>query len=718
MGYRLGVDTGGTHTDLVLVDDVSGRVWVDKVPSTPAVPSDGVINGAKQILRKAQVRAGELDLMVYGTTVSVNRIIQGAATKTALLTTAGFGDVLEFARAYRFGDIYDTHWTPPKPIVPRQEVREVSERVNFRGDVITPLDVAQVESLARGLGDIESVAVCFLHSNQFPAHEREVREIFQRVRPEISVSLSSDLTVATGEYERASTAAVDAFVKPRLKEHFEYLEAQLREIGITCPIFTMQGNGEVMTLAAAASSPVRVMNSGPVAGVIAGADLCQQLGNLTAVTVDMGGTSTDVAVVNEGRPRETQRGDLHGNPVSQSTIEVDPIGAGGGSVAWVDDGGALRVGPHSAGADPGPACYGKGGTEPTVTDAALVLGYLSPEGLLGGATQLRRELASEAINRVIAGPLGLSEHEAAYGIVRIAAAASLRAIRRMTVARGFDPRDLVMVSFGGAGGLIGATLAHELEVSGLIVPTNPGNVSARGLLLTDQRQDEMAPLNKLVHDVDGGALAQTFASLNSRGKAALADGTSGEDLEHVHSLDLRYMGQAYDLTIDFDGDYDPDRLTREFHQKHADRYGHADTTNPVQVAIARATTVRRTPKVTFAADNAPRVDDLAPTYRDAFFGEWHKTPIYTRSELRPDDAFDGPFIVQEQGSTTVGLPGDRCTVLPDGSVSRLCPGAWQPLTLRHRDATELSPRRSPETLGRERRSPGEKSALTWAFLSG
>lgn len=668
MGYRLGVDTGGTHTDLVLVDDVSGRVWVDKVPSTPSVPSDGVINGAKQILGKAQVQAGSLDLMVYGTTVSVNRILQGGSTKTALLTTAGFGDVLEFARAYRFGDIYDTRWTPPRPIIPRNRVHEVSERVNFRGDIVTPLDINQVESLAMSFGDLESVAVCFLHSNQFPEHEREAREILQRIRPEISVSLSSDLTAATGEYERASTAAVDAFVKPRLKEHFEYLEAQLREIGINCPVYTMQGNGGVMTLTAAAASPVRVMNSGPVAGVIAGADLCQQLGNLTAITLDMGGTSTDVAVVNEGRPRETQSGNLHGNPVSQSTIEVDPIGAGGGSVAWVDDGGALRVGPHSAGADPGPACYGKGGSEPTTTDAALVLGYLSPDGLLGGATQLNQELASEAINRVVAGPLGLSEHEAAYGIVRLAAAASLRAIRRMTVARGYDPRDLAMVSFGGAGGLIGAILAHELEVSELIVPTNPGNVSARGLLLTDQRHDEMWPLNALVNDVAGADLLRIFSSLKDRGTAALLEETSGTDLEHVQSLDLRYLGQAYDLTIEYDGGYDPASLTEEFHRIHADRYGHADESNPVQVVMARTTTIRRTPKITFAAGTSARDGGLAPNYRDVYFGEWLRTPIYTRSELRPGDAFEGPFIVQEQGSTTVGLPGDRCKVLPDGSL--------------------------------------------------
>ncbi|MBW9093069.1 hydantoinase/oxoprolinase family protein [Microbacterium jejuense] len=668
MGYRLGVDTGGTHTDLVLVDDVSGTVWVDKVPSTPAVPSDGVINGAKQILAKANVPAESLDLMVYGTTVSVNRILQGGSTKTALLTTAGFGDVLEFARAYRFGNIYDTRWKPPTPIVSRDNVREVTERVNFRGDVVTPLDEAEVEAIAVQLGDIESVAVCFLHANQFPGHERAVRDIFQRVRPDISVSLSSDLTASTGEYERASTAAVDAFVKPRLKEHFEYLEEQLREIGITCPIYTMQGNGGVMTLAAAAATPVRVMNSGPVAGVIAGADLCQQLGNLTAVTLDMGGTSTDVAVVNEGRPRETQTGDLHGNPVSQSTIEVDPIGAGGGSVAWVDDGGALRVGPHSAGADPGPACYGKGGTEPTTTDAALVLGYLSPDGLLGGATQLRRDLASEAINRVVAGPLGLSEHEAAYGIVRLAAAASLRAIRRMTVARGFDPRDLAMVSFGGAGGLIGAPLAHELEVSELIVPTNPGNVSARGLLLTDQRHDEMWPLNQLVEEVAAADLLETFISLEERGTAALSEGTSGSDLEHLRSLDLRYLGQAYDLTIEFDGEYHPERLIEAFHQTHEERYGHADRSNPVQVVMARTTTVRRTPKITFAPADAPREGRPEPTYRDAYFGEWYKTPIYTRTELRPDDTFEGPFIVQEQGSTTVGLPGDQCTVLADGSL--------------------------------------------------
>ncbi|WP_255355588.1 hydantoinase/oxoprolinase family protein [Agromyces sp. Soil535] len=668
MGYRLGVDTGGTHTDLVLIDDVSGTVWVDKVPSTPAVPSDGVINGAKQILGKAQVQAESLDLMVYGTTVSVNRILQGGSTRTALLTTAGFGDVLELARAYRFGNIYDTRWKPPKPIISRDNVHEISERVTFRGDVVTPLDVAQVESLAAQLGDIESIAVCFLHSNQFSDHERAVREIFLRVRPDISVSLSSDLTASTGEYERASTAAVDAFVKPRLKEHFEYLEAQLREIGITCPVYTMQGNGGVMTLAAAAASPVRVMNSGPVAGVIAGADLCQQLGNLTAVTLDMGGTSTDVAVVNEGRPRETQSGQLHGNPVSQSTIEVDPIGAGGGSVAWVDDGGALRVGPHSAGADPGPACYGKGGTEPTVTDAALVLGYLSPDGLLGGATKLRRELASEAINRVVAGPLGLTEHEAAYGIVRLAAAASLRAIRRMTVARGFDPRDLVMVSFGGAGGLIGAILSHELEVSGLIIPTNPGNVSARGLLLTDQRHDEMWPLNKLVHDVAGSDLAEIYTSLEKNGTAALLDGTTGADLEHVRFLDLRYLGQAFDLTIESNGDYNPEHVTEEFHRIHAERYGHSDKSNPVQVVMARTTTVRRTPNITFAAATSPREGGPVPIHRDVYFGEWRKTPIYTRSELRPDDTFEGPFIVQEQGSTTVGLPGDHCKVLSDGSL--------------------------------------------------
>lgn len=674
-GYRLGIDTGGTHTDLVLVDEETGRTWVDKVPSTPQDPSIGVLEGIERMTETVGISPAELTTLVYGTTVMVNQILQGEGTTCGLITTTGFSDVLELGRSYRMGSIYNLQWEPPHPIVPRHLRIGVQERVDFRGRVLTPLDESDVRQAAKALAEagVESVAVSLLHSYRNPTHEQQVAEILAEQLPQAYISISSELSPTIGEYERTSTACLDALVKPRLAEHFATLRERIRKLGSEAVLLTMQGNGGTMPFEAAQRSPIRVTNSGPVAGVIAGAALANRLQLNALITVDMGGTSTDVALVLNGAPSEVPSDSMRGHPIQQPAIEVEPIGAGGGSIAWVDDGGALRVGPKSAGADPGPACYCRGGTLPTVTDAALVLGYLNSEAFLGGRRKLSLEAAVEAVQSDIATPLGMTLHEAAQGVISIAAATGLRSIRRITVARGRDPRHMALAGFGGAGGLIAAQLGRELGVRQVIVPVAPGNSSAKGLLLTDQRYDAIRVYTGLIADADVAALEAEFCALEERCNEQLDKNNvpiSGCSVSRY--MELRYLGQTFELVVPCGSLTTPGAIPaieRAFHDAHATRYGHASPNDPIQLVNLRVTGVGATPRPT-----EPRLTeslDAVPeprTTRRVYFGQWHDAPIYERAQLARNHAVLGPAVVEEPTSTIVILPNQRACVGSDGSL--------------------------------------------------
>lgn len=676
MTFRVGIDTGGTHTDLVLLDEETGAVWVDKVSSTPSDPVIGVLNGIERVLNTARVRPEQVSTIVYGTTVMVNRIIQGDGTVSGLITTAGFTDVLELARSHRAGSIYNIQWEQPTPLIPRELRLGVHERIDFRGNVVDALqeaDVLRVIATFAAHG-VESVAICLLHSYKNDVHEQRVAALVREHLPQAYISVSSDLSPTIGEYERASTAAVDAFVKPRLAEHFAHLEDQLRKRGINAALLTMQGNGGTMSFDAARRQPIRVTNSGPVAGVIAGAAIARNLDLPAVITLDMGGTSTDVALVLDGAPIEVPSDAMQGHPVQQPAIEVDPIGAGGGSIAWVDDGGALRVGPESAGAHPGPAAYSEGGVRPTVTDAALALGYLGTNAFLGGRRALDRDAAVRAIDTV-AEPLGMPMPTVASGIMALAAAASLRAIRRLTIARGHDPRDMALIAFGGAGGLIAAALSHELGTPRLVIPQNPGNSSALGLLLTDQRHDVLASFLTLLTETDVGALETTFEQLqNGCARQLEADNVAEESREIRRFVELRYLGQTFELIVPCPpGPITAatlNHLQSEFHRLHEGRYGHASRSDPIELVNLRVTGIGKTysPRSIALGLADDGVAPLPTSTRRAYFGGWLDVPVFARATIRTGDSITGPAIIEESGSTIVVPPGHLLEPANDGSL--------------------------------------------------
>lgn len=676
MTYRVGIDTGGTHTDLVLLDEESGAVWVDKVSSTPSDPVIGVLDGIIRVLATAGASPAEVSTVIYGTTVMVNRIVQGNGTVSGLITTGGFTDVLELGRSHRHGSIYNVQWEQLTPLIPRDLRLGVRERIDFRGNVVLPLEEADVHTAAAAFVErgVESVAICLLHSYKNDVHEQRIAALVSELMPGAYVSVSASLSPTIGEFERASTASVDAFVKPRLSEHFGHLEEELRRIGINAVLLTMQGNGGSMTFEAARRRPIRVTNSGPVAGVIAGAAIAQALDLPAAITIDMGGTSTDVALLLDGSPIEVPSDAMQGHPVQQPTIEVDPIGAGGGSIAWVDDGGALRVGPESAGAHPGPACYNEGGTRPTVSDAALYLGYLGETAFLGGRRTLDRSSAERAIETV-ATPLGMSKSAAANGIMALAAAASLRAIRRLTIARGHDPRNMALIAFGGAGGMIAGSLAHELGTQRLVIPRNPGNSSALGLLLTDQRHDVLASFLTPLAETDVAELNQAFQTLETECAIQLeADNVPEESRKLSRFVELRYLGQTFELIVPCSAGTVTSaslvELRNDFHRLHNTRYGHASLSDPIELVNLRVTGVGsafrpRAVPLSVATDGS---SPIPMTLRRAHFGSWQETPVFAREAIRKGDSITGPAIVEESGSTVVVPPGFLLEPTEDGSL--------------------------------------------------
>ncbi len=677
MAYRLGIDTGGTHTDLVLVEIDSGRVSVLKVPSTPADPVDAIVDGILAITQRDGVHLDEIETIVYGTTVVVNRIIQGQRTSTGLITTEGFRDVIEIGKSHREGDIYDVQLAPRLPIVPRELRFPIRERVDFRGSVVVPLDERDVRAAASALREaqVESVAVCLLHSYANDVHEVRVREMLGTEMPGVPVSISSAVSPTIFEYERSSTTALDAFVKAPLQEHFDRFERRLTAMGIRAHLLTMQGNGGTMSLSSARAMPVRVSNSGPVAGAIAGAFFARQCGYPNAISIDMGGTSTDVAIILGGVPVVVPRDEIQGHPVQLAGIEIKPIGSGGGSIAWLDDGGALRVGPQSAGAFPGPASYGLGGDRPAVTDAAVVAGYLDPDLFLGGARKLDAEAARKACRDHIAGPMGTSVEDAAVSILKIAAANSIRAIRRMTIARGHDPRQFALVAFGGAGGLIAARLAEELEIPVVIVPPNPGNCSATGLLMTDRQRDLTTTILTVVDEADSTHIEATFASLESDAQSELdSEGIPREEQQVKRFAEMRYAGQSFELILECPRGLTPERLGRlalDFHEAHKRRYGHCSPEDPVELVNVRVSGIGAVERPAFPAQTPRDPAGTAPEVRQVrqvHIDQPTPTPVYRRSDLLPGDEIQGPAIVEEPGSTTVVLAGQRVEVSPEGSL--------------------------------------------------
>jgi N-methylhydantoinase A len=684
--YRIGIDVGGTFTDFVLYDGESAATTTLKVPTTPDDPSLGIAEG----LDRLGVPLAEVAGVAHGTTTATNALIERKGARTAFLTTEGHRDTLEIRRNNR-EELYDAQWRPPPALVRRRNRLEIPERLFWDGQVAKPLDEDRVRDVCETLRarDIEAVAVCFLHAYQHPRHERRVKELVQEALPDAFVTVSSEISQEFREFERGSTVAANAFVGPKVKRYMSNLRDRMTERGLHGDVAIMQSNGGVCTIDEAARFPAKLARSGPAGGAMALERLAELTGVANLVGIDIGGTSADVAMIVDGRTRWISPLQVEwGMPLLFPSVDVVSIGAGGGSIAWIDDGGALHMGPQSAGADPGPAAYGKGGGEPTSTDAHLVLGRVSSDRFVAGEMSLDAGLAEDAIRRRVGEPLGLSAHEAAEGMLQILDHNMLQAIRLVTVEKGYDPRDFALVGLGGGGPLHVVELARELGMSRALVPTAPGVLSAWGMLTVDMVQDRSRTVLKRRRAVDDAALSATLEELRSDiGTALERQGVDPRAVAYEYVLDMQYYGQVFSLPISL-GDLsasgngagpgpahlDGEALARaeeRFHAEHEREYGHADRTQEVQVVHARVfgRAAVDAPQIKAAELGGPDASGALLDHRDARFdGEAVRTAIYDRALLAPGMELGGPAIVHEPSSTSVLPPGTRASVDRFGTI--------------------------------------------------
>ncbi len=674
MTARLAADIGGTFTDLVLLD-AGGGVHVAKTLSTPGDFKEGVLSGVERVLSDAgaetegAIALADVDYFVHGATVVLNALLERKLPKAALVTTRGFRDVLEIMRTNN-SRMYDLKWIKPKPIIPRHLRFEVAERVRHTGEVLRPLDEAGTRETARRIKalDIRSVALCFLHAYANPDHERRAREIILEEHPEAHVTISSDVASELREFERTSTVAINASTIPIITSYLNGLAQALGERGLKRELFVMQSNGGVIASRTARSLPVRTVMSGPAGGVVGAQFIAGRMGLRDVATIDIGGTSSDMGVISDGLARTVDQSTVEGWPIMAPTIEILAIGAGGGSIAWVDAGGALRVGPQSAGARPGPACYGLGGTEPTVSDACVALNRLNPNYFLAGEMTLDRDAAEQAIRERIAEPLGMDVAEAAEGILRVVTANMNKAIRSILIARGFDIRAFALMAFGGAGGMVAGELLRIGDVSRLVVPSNPGAVSAIGMLATDLRHDFAQSNVQPLAGVAWGEVEHALRQLQGRGAERLrSDGVADDAMRFDDALDLRYVGQDYYLRVYVDiDDLDGARIRSDFDRLHEHTYGFSNPEFEVEMVNARVFAVGKVGRPQLPEIGVRRLTDgplETKARRRVFFGgAFVDTNIYDVTALRADDAICGPCVVEDPRSTIVVMPGQIATV--------------------------------------------------------
>jgi N-methylhydantoinase A len=664
---RIGVDIGGTFTDAVAIT-ADGCEVTAKALSTPGELAIGVLAAVAGL----SVEWPDVGGFVHGTTAGLNAFLERRGARVALVTTRGFRDVYEIGRANRPA-MYDVRYRPPAPLVERKDIYEVDERLAADGATIRPLDEERVRTLADRLAvDYEAVAVVLLHAYANPVHEAAVKRVFAAAAPTLPVICSHEVAAEWREYERTSTTDVSAYIAPIVAEYLTELELELAARGARADLRVMQSNGGVMTASVARSKPIQTLLSGPVGGTVAGVAVAGDLELDRLICVDMGGTSFDVSLVVDGEAEIDAHAILEGHPMLTPAVAIHTVGAGGGSVAFLEAG-ALRVGPRSAGAVPGPACYRRGGSEPTVTDANVVLGRLPGSALLGGDLGLDVEAARAAVDSV-AGPLGLDTIAAARGIVAVADAAMANAIREITVSRGIDPREFSLLAFGGAGPLHAVALAEELDIPRIVVPANPGVLSAWGMLHTDTRHDLVQNFFVPLAALDGAQLEDAVADLFERGRALLAaDGVDDAAVELVPAADLRYVGQEYTVTVPWARDEQPAEvvaaLAGRFAEAHLERYGHNNPGEDVECVNLRVTALGRIPKLaprTLGARNGAGVDGAVE--QTHFDGAWHSTSIVRRESLGAGAVVDGPAIVLEDACTTAIAPGWVATVSSHGHL--------------------------------------------------
>jgi N-methylhydantoinase A/oxoprolinase/acetone carboxylase beta subunit len=673
-----GIDIGGTFTDLVAYEAGTGRLHVAKVPSTPPRLGEGLLEGVRRVLDERGAAPADVERVVHGTTIGTNAVLEHRGATLGILMTAGFEDVLAIGRHKR-SDMYNLRIGPEEPLflAPRRQIRGIRERLDSTGQVLVPLDeAAVVRAVAELIGrhGVNAIVVCYLYSYLDPRHEQRTRELIHEQFPDLPVSLSSEVDGKFREYERLVMTAFDAYIRPVIQGYLEDLGGELEEAGIAAPFQVMQSRGAISSARVVSARPVATVLSGPAAGVIGGAYAARLAGYADALTIDIGGTSCDVALVRGGRPVITTEGRIETFPLRLPMVDVHTIGAGGGSIAAVDAAGALKVGPRSAGSRPGPAAYGRGGALATVTDASVVLGYLNPAYFANGTMPLHADLARRAVEEQVAAPLGLDVAAAAAGIHRVVNDNMAQALRLVSVRRGHDPRKVCVVPLGGAGAVHAGRLAAALGVPTVVVPPAPGVLSALGLLLANVEHEQSRTLRGRIDRLDPAEVTATLAALDALCAERMTDeGVDGVAVAHL--AELRYVKQSYELEVALPGGaLTPESLARaaeQFHALHERVYGFALPHRPVELVTLRAVHTAHLPDL--ALDGALTSTGAAEprAARAVYFeevGSYEPTPIYLRSMLALDQEIVGPAIVEQPDTTTVVYPGQKLRVDRTGNL--------------------------------------------------
>ena len=670
---RVGVDIGGTFTDVVVFDETTSRVHLAKSLSTPT----NLARGVRDALGKSTAPLADTESLIHGSTVVVNALIERKGAKTALLTTRGFRDIYEIGRINR-PDSFNPHFKKHRPLIPRSDIFEIPERILSDGTVRMPLDEQAVREVAQILRDeeFEAVAILFLHSYRYPEHELRAREILLEQNPEWFITASHELSREYREYERTSTVAANAYVGPKVSAYLADLATGLNSDGFTGDLLIMQSNGGLSDVGLARQQCIQMMESGPAGGVVGTMMLCDALGIEDAIAFDMGGTTAKACVVQRGVPSLSPDyfigGYSEGLAIRIPVLDIVEVGTGGGSIAWLDEGGALHVGPRSSGAEPGPVCYGRGGTEPTVTDANALLGRLSPDAFMGGEMDLDVGLAEAALRSRVAEPLGVDVERAAAGMLEVATSAMANAVRSVTLQRGLDPRDFTLFAYGGGGPLHGAAVARELQIGTVVIPEAPGLFSALGMLLADLRRDYVQTLFARLDNVGMDTLEREFQALEAEGRAALeSSGIPSDAVVFERAADMRYVGQEHTVAVRVPahiGD-EADRATikRLFDDVHQQRFSHSAPNESADVVSLRVTAIGQLAKPQLprvaAGDRTPPASAQKGTRTILFagFGE-QTTTVWERAELLEGNVIQGPAVIEEAASTTVVEPGDVAAV--------------------------------------------------------
>ena len=681
---RIGIDVGGTFTDIVLVDDTTGQIWSAKVPTTPSDRVVGAMHGFHRILELSGKTSAEIGFIGHGTTMATNMIVEGKGAKTALITTAGFRDILELRRVSRHdrADLYDLQFENPKPLVERRWRLEVAERLRPDGSIETPLDLGALASLAAKIkaSDIEAIAICFLHAYVNPVHEKQAYEALKPLLPQHFITTSHQVNPEMQEYERTSSTVMNALLGPVCGRYIHHFDSQLQAAGFRGELLFMQSNGGLASTAVVAAKPIVLLESGPAGGVSAAVRASEQSHLPGVLLGDMGGTTFDVSLIRDSRPELRTSSLLHTHAVRAPTIDIDSIGAGGGSIAWIDSGGGVHIGPQSAGADPGPACYGRGGKRPTVTDCNVLLGYVDPNSFLGGEFKLDAQAAFAAVEEHLAKPLGVSALEAAWTVRVVANALMAQAMRLMTVERGFDPRELSYMCYGGAGPVHAIDLAEELEIKEVIVPPLPGLFSAFGMIVADRQFDGQTAVETELEAMAPLAIAALCAELRQQALATFGAQQNTHTVQSHFRADCRYTGQPASISVDIPANLleEPEHhqliatIRAGFELNHKRMWNFTKPNQPIVLVNLRVQASVRTGwrgVVQQSTTNSAAPASLAQRSRDVYIdGRMQALPTYQRSNLAPLAVVAGPAIIEEQSSCLIFKAGQTARIDAVGNL--------------------------------------------------